>query len=168
MVGCIRTTPRSGCGARPFGTREYVMRQILLIQLVALALFTWTGCSKSTPAPAATAPTAAPAAQKAAPSPNTPGAVAKVPAKAVESDLAPAPERKPEVTKEECDKACAHATKLTMASMPPDATPEMKAAIQKALVENCPKDCVASGTKARVACILKAKSGMEMAAECQK
>ncbi|MDP6945505.1 MAG: hypothetical protein QF464_15255 [Myxococcota bacterium] len=152
------------------------MRQILLIQFVALALFVWTGCSKSTPAASApapakapaSAPEAAPAAQKPASSPSAPAAVAKAPAKADESDLAPAPERKPEVTKEECDKACAHATKLTMASMPPDATPEMKAAIQKALVESCPKDCIASGTKARVACILKAKSGMEMAAECQK
>ena len=153
------------------------MRHILPIVTVAFALMVWSGCSKSTPAPAepaakpappAAAADKAPTAAAPAASADKPSAGDKVPAKADESNLAPAPERKPELTKEECDKACAHATKLSMDSMPPDTTPKMQAAIRKALEESCPKDCVASGTKARLACILKAKTAMEMAAECQK
>ena len=95
------------------------MRHILPIVTVAFALIVWSGCSKSTPAPAepaaepappAAAADKAPAAAAPAASADKPSAGDKVPAKADESNLAPAPERKPELTKEECDKACAHAT----------------------------------------------------------
>ncbi len=162
------------------------MRHTLFIHFVAVTAIMWVGCSKSTPsastpakAPAAEAGTATPAAaanaaqpaatekakgtDKAAPAE---AAAPSKPAKADESDMVAEPKRKPDVTKADCDKACAHATKLSMASMPPDATPEMRAAIEKALTESCPKDCMAKGTKKLVSCILAAKNGMELAANC--
>ena len=73
----------------------------------------------------------------------------------------------PSATEEECKAACEHATKLSLASLPADATPEMKQAIEKALRENCPEDCKSKGTKAMVACIMAAKTGMDLAA-CPK
>ena len=170
------------------------MRQPSTVFLTALIFVALAACGKSdsTPAPAKSTPAAvsgeapksegsAPAAENATkevPAPaaaNSASAVKGVapvagdkPAAADESDMVPEAKAKPEVTQEECDKACAHATKLSMASMPPDATPEMKASIEKALTESCPKDCMAKGTKRLVACILEAKSGMELAANCQK
>lgn len=172
-MGCILIAAPSGCMARPF-PQEPTMRHAPLILLVALTVLSWSACSKSAPAtkpaaaPAAASPTpaAVPATQPAQPVAEV--VADKAGAKADESDMVPAAERKSEVTKEECEKACAHATKLSMASMPPDATPEMRAAIEKALKESCPRDCLAKGTKALVECIMKAKSGMDLAAECQK
>ncbi len=71
------------------------------------------------------------------------------------------------VSEAECDKACAHATALSMASMPPDATQEMRSAIKKALEDNCPKECLEKGSTVTVQCILAAKTGMDLAA-CPK
>ncbi len=159
------------------------MRHLLFILFVALTAFAWTACSKSTPAPSkapeaastpkttttqAPAPTAAKAPAEAGKSAGAPAVADNANAKADESDMAPAAERKPQVSKEECEKACAHATKLSMASMPPDATPDMQAAIEKALKESCPRDCLANGTKALVECILGATNAMDLAAKCQK
>ena len=150
------------------------MRHLRLIFLAAIVTLAWGACSKSAPtaAPAPTPPKAATSeAGKTAETPKgaQPAAVAaKVPAKADEADMVPEAEKKPQVTQAECDKACAHATKLSMASMPPDATPDMKAAIEKALQKSCPQDCLDKGTKALVECILGAKTGMELAADCQK
>ena len=164
--------------------QEHVMRHHLLIQLLAVGMLVFGACSKSTPSAPAQAPAKAeaPAAAKAEAKPEakpeakTPeaakaapaGAAGKAPAKADESDMVPAAKAKPQVTKEECAKACAHATKLSMASMPPDATPDMKAAIEKALTESCPKDCLEKGTKKLIQCVLDAKNGMDLAANCQK
>ena len=152
------------------------MRHTSSVFLAALAITALVACGKSaptTPAPAPKAPPAAktgaepdkgsaasPAAANDAPASAAPAKaapkVADAPGKADEADMVPETKRTPEVTAEECAKACAHATKLSMASMPPDATPDMKAAIEKALNESCPKDCLAKGTKKLVACIMNA------------
>ena len=83
----------------------------------------------------------------------------------------PAPEAAeaagPKPTEEECKKACAHATGLSMAAMPDNATDDMKAAIEKVLSEGCPDSCVKLGTKAQVECYLAAKTAMDLAA-CPK
>ena len=169
------------------------MSQFTKVCWIALITLALGACGKSAPTPAAAGSTkAAPSGAKQAPEAGASSAtqaksvealspakaaagvrgsapvVGDKPAKADESDMVPEAEAKPQVTKEECDKACAHATKLSMASMPPDATPDMKAAIEKALTESCPKDCMAKGTKRLVECIMNAKSGMELAANCQK
>ncbi len=159
---------------------------IAIVGLVALALS--PGCSKKAqdPAPSAPPPAAAPAAATpAAATTGTPTAVpvdgaapaaaaaeapgAAAPAEPVAEDVPDAPpaKAKGEVSAPECAKACAHATDLSMKSLPPDATPDMKAAIQKALEEKCPSDCEANGTKAMVSCIMAAKTGMDLAS-CPK
>jgi hypothetical protein len=159
-----------------------MMRDTSFVFLAALAILALGACSKSSPdaAPSATAPSSEAAsvleavkagqasAVKPGEAPVATGVASEAPGKADEADMVPEAKRTPEVTPEECATACAHATKLSMASMPPDATPDMKSAIEKALTESCPKDCLAKGTKKLVACILKAKSGMELAANCQK
>ncbi len=70
--------------------------------------------------------------------------------------------RDPSLTESECKKACEHAKKLSLASLPPSAKPAMKAAIEKALTETCPKQCLLKGTKASVSCVLNAKTAMDL------
>ena len=88
------------------------------------------------------------------------------PAEKVEEPDAPQ-KQAPQLSADECSKACAHATALSMKSLPPDANEETRAAIKKALDEKCPEQCREKGTKAMVQCILAAKSGMDLAA-CPK
>ena len=76
-------------------------------------------------------------------------------------------EAKSELTEEQCNSACEHATKLSMSAMPENATDDMKAAIQKVLTEGCPANCLKAGTKAQIDCYLAAKTAMDLAA-CPK
>lgn len=73
----------------------------------------------------------------------------------------------PEVTPEECAKACAKASELSLKSLPPEATDEMKKIIAQALDSQCPGKCLKHGTKAKIACVLAAKTAMDLAA-CPK
>jgi hypothetical protein len=49
-----------------------------------------------------------------------------------------------------------------MAAIPEDAKPEARVAIQKALDDSCPKDCMAGGTKKMADCIREAKSAWDL------
>ena len=92
-------------------------------------------------------------------------------AKAAEGEdgdpAAPGEAAGPRPTAEECKKACAHATSLSMAAMPEKATDDMKAAIEKVLTEGCPDSCTKLGSKTQVECYLNAKTAMDLAA-CPK
>ncbi len=142
------------------------------------------------PAPAAAAPTAEPApaatvaaegVEKVAEPEAAPAQPAAEPAAVVEAQpvvpvtpidpglvgaegmalTAPPPERG-ELSVEECASLCEHANKLTMAAIPKDAKPEARAAIQKALEETCPRDCLAKGTKEIAECIRESHSAWDL------
>jgi hypothetical protein len=168
---------------------ELTMRLTPLIIAVLFTLTLSLGCGKKAEAPTTPAPTAAAEATQAADKPAVeaaakPAEAAKEAPKSAEAAPTgdkPAPaaggekieepdapqKQEPQLSADECQKACAHATALSMKSLPPDANEETRTAIKKALDEKCPQQCREKGTKAMVQCILAAKSGMDLAA-CPK
>ncbi|MGM0575465.1 MAG: hypothetical protein ACQEXJ_07015 [Myxococcota bacterium] len=79
----------------------------------------------------------------------------------------PLPEPTGELDAATCKRVCDHATTLTMKSLPADAGAEMKAEIDKALRESCPRDCLEEGTQAMADCIMAARTALELAS-CPK
>jgi len=91
-------------------------------------------------------------AKAAAPGPE---ATKTPPAKAVEA--------KSKVTAEECQKACDNVLKISVADMKKTA-PKVRAAIEKRVKDDCPKQCLKHGSKASVDCLAAATTASALAA----